>query len=59
MNVVKIVLLTGATVFMSGLSGCATESSSSIPIQHVESAARPFTGVRTLIAAGKFDNRPN
>ncbi len=46
MNVVKIVLITGVT-----------ESSSSIPIKHVESAARPFTGVRTLIAAGKFDNR--
>ena len=28
-------------------------------VQKVESASRPYTGVRTPIAVGKFDNRSN
>ncbi len=41
------------------LGGCATESSSALPVQKVESASRPYNGVRTPIAVGKFDNRSN
>jgi len=39
------------------LGGCATETSNSLPVQKVESAGKPYTGARTLIAVGKFDNR--
>ncbi|GHD57849.1 CsgG/HfaB family protein [Jeongeupia chitinilytica] len=39
------------------LSGCATESSTALAVPKVESASRPYTGVRTPIAVGQFDNR--
>ena len=39
------------------VSACATESSRTVAITKVESAARPFAGVRAPIAVGKFDNR--
>lgn len=41
------------------LAGCATESSTALQVQKVESASRPYNGVRTPIAVGKFDNRSN
>lgn len=41
----------------AGLSGCATESSQSLAIQQVATANQPYSGARTLIAVGKFDNR--
>ena len=44
---------------LSALAGCATESSRALPIQAVASASRPYTGVRSLIAVGRFDNRSN
>jgi curli biogenesis system outer membrane secretion channel CsgG len=40
------------------LGGCAaTESSRTVPIENVQSATVPFTGKRTPITVGKFDNR--
>lgn len=39
------------------LGGCATESSQVLSVHKVETASRPYSGVRTLIAVGKFDNR--
>jgi curli biogenesis system outer membrane secretion channel CsgG len=39
------------------LTGCATEKSNSLSVQQVESASRPYSGLRTPIAVGKFDNR--
>lgn len=40
------------------LGGCATtESSRTVQIEKVQSATAPFTGKRTPIAVGKFDNR--
>ncbi|GAA7769847.1 CsgG/HfaB family protein [Helicobacter pylori] len=42
-----------------GLAGCATETSTAVAVQKVESASRPYNGVRTPIAVGKFDNRSN
>ncbi|KAG0289033.1 hypothetical protein BGZ96_007305 [Linnemannia gamsii] len=39
------------------LGGCATETSQVLPVQKVESASRPYAGVRAPIAVGKFDNR--
>ncbi len=46
-----------AAAFVSALSGCATESSQALAVPTVASAARPYTGARTLVAVGKFDNR--
>lgn len=51
-----ISLLTTATVFLT-LSGCATESSQSLAIKQVETANKPYTGTRTPVSIGKFDNR--
>jgi curli biogenesis system outer membrane secretion channel CsgG len=39
------------------LTGCAQESSRTISIQKVESAALPYAGKRTPVSVGKFDNR--
>lgn len=38
-------------------AGCATESSRALPVQQVASAGVMYSGVRTPIAVGKFDNR--
>lgn len=46
-----------ALLAVLGVSACATESSRIVAITKVESAARPFAGVRAPIAVGKFDNR--
>jgi len=46
-----------ATGLLGLLAGCATETSSALPVQKVESASRPYAGVRAPIAVGKFDNR--
>ncbi|MFK0090920.1 CsgG/HfaB family protein [Pseudomonas sp. NPDC090755] len=46
-----------AAISMVGLSGCATETSTALPIQQIESVNRPYSGVRSPIAVGKFDNR--
>lgn len=46
-----------ATVLAAALSGCATESSQALAVPVTASAAKPYSGVRTLIAVGKFDNR--
>ena len=39
------------------LAGCATESSRSVRVEKVESAAAPYVGVRIPITVGQFDNR--
>lgn len=39
------------------LGGCATESSRTLAVAKVESAATPFHGVRAPVSVGKFDNR--
>jgi curli biogenesis system outer membrane secretion channel CsgG len=46
--------VTGASLLFAG---CATESSRSVPVAKVESAATPYAGVRVPISVGKFDNR--
>lgn len=38
-------------------AGCATESSHVVPVEKVQAAASAYTGVRSPIAVGKFDNR--
>ncbi|MDR1350548.1 MAG: CsgG/HfaB family protein [Zoogloeaceae bacterium] len=37
--------------------GCATESSRALPVQQVSSANQAYSGARSLVAVGKFDNR--
>lgn len=39
------------------LGGCATESSRTLTVAKVESAAAPYRGIRVPISVGKFDNR--
>lgn len=57
MNRVTSGSLFAAAGLLALLGGCATESSTALPVQKVESASRPYVGVRTPIAVGKFDNR--
>jgi curli biogenesis system outer membrane secretion channel CsgG len=46
-----------AAAAISTLAGCATESSQALAVPTTVAATRPYTGPRTLIAVGKFDNR--
>ena len=39
------------------LAGCATESHRSVAVEQTQSARTPFSGERSPIAVGKFDNR--
>ena len=47
--------LIAAAIF--AVSGCATESSRSITVAKVDSAATSFSGTRVPVSVGKFDNR--
>ena len=53
----KLMIAGAAAVALGMLGGCATESSQALPVAKVESASRPYAGVRAPIAVGKFDNR--
>ncbi|WP_330114597.1 CsgG/HfaB family protein [Pseudomonas sp. JS3066] len=53
----KVVSLMASSAVFFILAGCASETSRSLPIKQVESATRPYSGVRTPISVGKFDNR--
>ena len=44
---------------LAAITGCATESSRSVAVAKVESAATPYHGVRVPVSVGKFDNRSN
>ena len=57
MKKIKIFPLIFTVLLLSVLGGCATESSTAVPAQQVESAGKPYVGQRTQIAVGKFDNR--
>lgn len=52
-----ITLLTAATAASALLAGCATESSQALAVPQVTVASRPYSGPRSPIAVGKFDNR--
>jgi len=47
------------SVSLVALSGCATESSRTVQVAQVQSAAAPYSGERLPVAVGKFDNRSN
>lgn len=46
-----------ALIALLMLGGCATESSRTMEVAKVQSAAAPYNGVRVPISVGKFDNR--
>ncbi len=48
-------IVTVAILLATG--GCATESSRTVAVAKVESAATPFRGTRIPVSVGKFDNR--
>lgn len=48
-----------AALALLALAGCATETSRSVPVETVQSAATPYVGARVPISVGKFDNRSN
>lgn len=47
--------LASATLF--AFAGCATESSRTVQVEKVQSAAAPYAGSRLPVSVGKFDNR--
>lgn len=57
MKINSPVALLPLALAISMVAGCATESSQALVVPTVASAARPYTGPRSLIAVGKFDNR--
>jgi len=46
-----------AVVVAVGLAGCATESHQAVPVQKVPSAGTVYTGAKSTLMVGKFDNR--
>lgn len=48
---------TAVIAVLLAAGGCATESSRSLEVAKVESAATPFHGARVPVSVGKFDNR--
>lgn len=46
-----------AAIGLFVLAGCATETSRTLTVAKVESAATPFRGIRAPVSVGKFDNR--
>lgn len=46
-----------ALAVLATLSGCVQEGSRTLPIQKVESAGLGYSGKRTPVSVGKFDNR--
>jgi len=56
MSCVRIAIAAATVVI---LAGCATESSRSVAVARVESAATPYRGTRVPVSVGKFDNRSN
>lgn len=42
---------------MAGLAGCATESHKAIVTEKVASAGTPYSGSKSTLVVGKFDNR--
>ena len=38
-------------------AGCATESSRTVQVERVQSAAAPYSGPKVAVSVGKFDNR--
>ena len=46
-----------AAAALFALAGCAIESSRTVQVEKVQSAATPYAGARVPVSVGKFDNR--
>jgi curli biogenesis system outer membrane secretion channel CsgG len=57
MKKMKTIQLLAAVAAVAALAGCATESSQAVAVATTASATKPYTGPRSPIAVGKFDNR--
>ncbi len=53
----SIALLSSCALITSFLSGCATESSLALATPQVNSANTVYTGAKSALVVGKFDNR--
>ena len=54
---VKRLAVAAALAALLALAGCATESSRTLQVEKVQSAALPYVGLRLPVSVGKFDNR--
>lgn len=57
MRTSAIIALLAAVAGSAALGACATERSTALAVPQVQSAARPYAGVRAPVAVGQFDNR--
>jgi len=56
-NSIKTIISILSTVTISVLAGCATESHQALQVQQVASAGTPYSGPKSTLVVGKFDNR--
>ncbi len=57
MRKISKAVLAGLVTIITTLTGCATESHRALEIQKVASAGTSYSGPRSTLAVGKFDNR--
>jgi curli biogenesis system outer membrane secretion channel CsgG len=53
----EFLIVVGVVLLMLNLSGCATEASHAVQSPQVQAASTPYSGVRSSVVVGKFDNR--
>src|SRR5437867_4041887 len=54
---IRSTFIAGSVLAAALLPGCATESSRTVEVAKVQAAAAPYSGARTPITVGRFDNR--
>jgi curli biogenesis system outer membrane secretion channel CsgG len=59
MNRRSLCVFTAALVPVLGLVGCATETSQALVVPQVNTAKTVFSGPKSTLVVGKFDNRSN
>lgn len=57
MNIPRFLVPALCGLVASFLAGCATETSRTLEVPRVEAASRAYSGPRSAIVVGKFDNR--
>jgi curli biogenesis system outer membrane secretion channel CsgG len=57
MKTKAIVHLLFASIVIFGFAGCATESHQTITPETVNSAGTPYSGVKSTLMVGKFNNQ--
>lgn len=53
----RVAATAACVTVLAMFSGCATESSRTLEVAKVQSSAVPFTGQRSIVTVGRFDNR--